>query len=268
MATPVFDPVVMRLGRLVAEAVESLREVHVVTANAAPRFDASGRGPNRTHRHAVPTTVVPLEGVTRLMTAAGDLDLRPGALAIIAPAAWHAHAPLRADAVACHQGLLFGRCDVNFYGAGRALVVMIPAEPSTRLLGELLATRETRRRRQLACELLAQITAGPAEEVNVPPAVTRMARRLWHGLDRPLRAATVLAAGGVGPRQALRLFRSYFGTGPKQVIRSQQLALAAALLAEGLPIAQVAAETGFPDRRSFTRAWRLAHGVPPTGMEP
>lgn len=272
MASPLFDPLALRLWRLAEAAPAALREVEVVPARSATRFDAAGSGLRSgrwdllgVHRHAVPTAVACLAGVLRLSTVQGDRDLHPGALAVIAPAAWHAHAPLRAGSAAYAQGLLFGKSDVLFSAEGRHIAALIPAQPSERLLRAILAAEAAPVRCTLGADLLSQVTTTAAEAVRVHPAVWRMGRRLWSGLDRPLRAEEVLAAAGIGPRQAHRVFRAWFGAGPKQVIRAQQLALAAELLREGLSITAVAAETGFPDRRAFTRAWRLAHGKPPSG---
>lgn len=96
------------------------------------------------------------------------------------------------------------------------------------------------------------------------PAVRRMAHALWNRGGGRQRAADVLAAAGVGPRQAHRLFAAWFGATPKQAILAQQLALAEGLLREGSGVAAAAAACGFPDRRALTRAWRRARGAAPT----
>lgn len=271
MASPLFDPVALRLWRLAETAPAALSRVHVLLARDTPRFDVAGSGRSigrwdmlGVHRHAIPTVVACLTGVVRLSTAHGDLDLGPGHLAVIAPAAWHAHAQLRPGSVAFAQGLLFGKSDVILSGEGRDIAALIPAQPSEGLLRAILDQGDAARRLALGRDLLAQTTTTAAEPVRVHPAVWRMGRRMWAGLDRPLRVDEVLAAAGVGPRQAHRIFTSWFGAPPKQVIRSQQLALAEELLREGLGVGEVAAATGFPDRRTFTRAWRAAHGRPPS----
>lgn len=257
VAVPLFDPLALRLWRLAEAAPAALREVHVVHARDAPRHDAAGR--DLRHRHAVPTTVVPLADVVRLRTARGDLDLHPGAMAVIAPAAWHAHLPLRPGAAMYTQGLVFGKSDLFFStGESRRFIALLPAQPAERLLRGLLAAVPEDRLR-LGRELLTEVVATLPEQEQVPPAVWRMAYLLWQNLDQPQRAERILAVSGLGQRQALRLFTATFGCGPKRVIRQQQMALAAAMLGEGLPLDTVVAETGFPDRRSFNRAWRQAH---------
>lgn len=271
VASPLFDPAALRLWRLAEAAPAALAAVQVLRARDAPRFEAPA-GPARperwdlagVHRHAVPTVVACLAGVVRLESAAGRIDLGPGTMAVIAPAAWHAHAPLRPGAVAFAQGLLGGRSDVILSAEGRDLAALIPAQPSARLLAELLVA-EPRRRLPLGRELLAQYTATVAEAVDMHPAVQRMAARMWAALDRPLAVREVLAAAGVGERQAHRLFSAWFGMPPKRAIREQQLALAAGLLSEGLGVGETARATGFRNRRGLTRAWRQAHGVAPSG---
>lgn len=272
MASPLFDPAALRLWRLAEAAPGALRAVHVLRAREAARFEApAGRMvPGRwdlagVHRHAVPTVVACLAGVVRLSSAAGDRDLRPGDLAVIAPAAWHAHAPLRPGSIAFAQGLVAGRSDVLLSDAGRDIAALIPEQPSARLLHALVAGGDARRQLALGRELLAQFTASAADAGAMHPAVQRMAARMWAALDRPLRVAEVLAAAGTGPRQAHRLFTAWFGMPPKQAIRAQQLALAAELLREGLAVGDAAAATGFASRRGLTRAWRQAHGRPPSG---
>lgn len=275
VGSPLFDPLALRLWRLAEQAPAALREVHVVLARRSGRFDDATAGRRSrhwdrqgVHRHAVPTAVACFAGVVRLTTVEGDLDLRPGALAVIAPAAWHAHTPLRAGSAAFGQGMIYGCSDILFSAEDRHIAALIPAQPSQRIFRDILAATDRQRLIALGADLLTQATVSPATAIQVHPAVGRMAQRIWTGLDRPLRADEVLAAAGVGPRQAHRLFRASFGAGPKQVIRLHQLALAEELLREGLPIHVVAAESGFPDRRAFTRAWRLAHGTPPSAARP
>ncbi|MEK7413272.1 MAG: helix-turn-helix domain-containing protein [Planctomycetota bacterium] len=263
VTTPLFDPLAQRLWKLAETAPTALREVYVVRTKDAPRFDSAGRGPSRVHRHAVPTTVVCLAGVVRVLTARGPHDLRPGAMAVFAPAAWHAQAPLRSDAAMYTQGLIFGKSDIIYYTADRAIYTLIPAQPSERMLHAIIAADDPERQLKLGSDLLKLVATTAANEVHVPQAIWKMGQRLWHNLDQSPRAEQILAAAGLSQRQALRIFRAWFGTGPKRVLREQQLLLAAALLRDGVSVDTVIAETGFPDRRSFNRAWRLAHGTPP-----
>lgn len=263
MPTMTVDPAWMRLWLLADGLGRGLRVVHRLTARAAPPWPASGEAPGA-HRHAVPTLVACLEGVVRLSTAHGHRDLGPGELVVVAPAAWHAHTALKPGSAVWMQGLVHGGSDLLLAEPGRELSLLLPADPSQRLLTELSGEVDAARRLTIGRTLAAQVTRTPGVLREVHPAVRRMAHVLWYGLHRPLQAADILAASGVGPRQAHRLFVAYFGAPPKRVIRDQQLALAAELLREGTAVADVAAACGFPDRRGFTRAWRGRHGRPPS----
>jgi AraC-like DNA-binding protein len=266
-----FDPAVLRLWRLAEDLPRQIRRVLVLPARAAPpwpgdlverreaRWDLLGA-----HQHAVPTVIGCLAGVLRVATARRSFDLEPGEVLVVAPGAWHAQARLRSGSAQWGQGLVFGRSDVLIAEPERELSLLIPSEPSATLLRSLLEEPDAARRRTLAIELSRQCTTSRSVPKEVHSAVWRMGRRLWTSLHRPLRASDVLAAAGVGERQAHRLFVAHFGGPPKRVIRAQQLALAAELLREGSGVGGAAAACGFADRRAFTRAWRLAHGAAPS----
>jgi AraC-like DNA-binding protein len=257
------DPAWMRLWGLADGLARSLRTVHRITARAAPSWAASGESPGA-HRHAVPTLVACLEGVVRIATARGHRDLGPGELAVLAPAAWHAHTALKPGSAVWMQGVMHGGSDLLLAEPGRELSLLLPAQPSVQLLTDLAAADDPARRLVLGRQLAAQVTRTPGVLREVHPAVRRMSHVLWYGLHRQLRAADILAAAGVGPRQAHRLFTAYFGLPPKQAILDQQLALAAELLHEGAGVAETAAACGFRDRRAFTRAWTSIHASPPS----
>jgi AraC-like DNA-binding protein len=273
MAATPFDPAALRLWRLAEDFTGTIRRVHQVLAREAPPWpgEAGVRHEARwdllgPHQHAVPTAVGCLSGVVRLATARSTLDLGPGEVAVIAPAAWHALGRLRPGSAQWAQGLVFGRSDVLLASHERELSLLVPAEPSAGLLRELVAEPDGGRRRALAAQLAAQCLDERAEPKQAHPAVWSMGRRLWSGLHRPLRADEVLAASGLGARQAHRLFVAAFGAPPKRVIRDQQLALARELLREGASVGAAATASGFADRRSLTRAWRDAHGEPPSSF--
>ncbi len=114
--------------------------------------------------------------------------------------------------------------------------------------------------------LVAAVVGGPVHAYAPHPAVSRMAHRMWSGLHQGVEASVVLAASGLGARQAHRLFTAWFGTTPKRAVLDQRLALARAQLQAGasVTVAAAAAAAGFADRAGLTRAWRRAYGSPPT----
>ena len=257
MAQALIDPELLRLWRLIE--VCQVKTVHRLLAREA-RAHPSVLG---LHQHAVPTVVGCLQGVVRLSWHGGQRDLTPGELVVVAPAAWHVHEPLRPGSACWAQGLVFDASDVLLLTVERHWSVYLPAGLPAHLLQALLIESDPERRRGLGSDLMQECTSSRSLLREVPPAAWRMAQRMWSGLHRPLTAQEVLAASGLGERQAHRLFVASFGLPPKAVIRNQQLALAAELLREGESVTAVALACGFPDRRTFTRAWRNAHGHPP-----
>jgi AraC-like DNA-binding protein len=187
-------------------------------------------------------------------------------MCVVAPAAWHSHAALRPGSAAFAQGFLFGRSDVVLQGSGRTVTGFIAEEPARSLMRRILATADVQARLPLARRLIEGFTESATEVVSPHPAVQRMGYRMWAALDRDLCAAEVLAASGLGQRQAHRLFVAWFGMPPAQAIVRQRLALAEELLREGEPIGEAARACGYPDRRMFTRAWRRLHGHPPSRL--
>lgn len=61
----------------------------------------------------------------------------------------------------------------------------------------------------------------------------------------------------------LRLFREAVGLPPHAYLVQKRIDCARALLAQGLPLAQVALETGFADQSHFTRRFRNIVGITP-----
>jgi AraC-like DNA-binding protein len=254
MPAVLFDPQALRLWRLAERLAGSAAGVRVLRARDAPAWPLrSGRwDEGAPHQHAVPTIVACLAGVVRIETARGPIDLQADEICVVAPAAWHAHAPLRGGSAAYGQGLVFARSDVVLSEPGISIAVQVPAEPVRGLLDRLVAQPEVATARRL----VGSVTGGTAHPYAPHAAVSRMAHRMWAGLHLGIDAADVLAASGLGQRQAHRLFTGWFGTTPKQAILDQRLALAEALLAEGATVTAAAAATGFGDRRALSRLRR------------
>ena len=254
MAAALFDPQALRLWRQAEHLAEHVAAVRVLRTRDAPAWPLrSGRwDEGAPHQHAVPTVVACLAGVVRIETARGPIDLQVDEVCVVAPAAWHTHAPLRSGSAAYGQGLVFARSDVVLSEPGASIAVQIPAEPVRGLLARLVSQPEIATARRL----IATVTGGPAHAYAPHAAVSRMAHRMWAGLHLGIDAADVLAASGLGQRQAHRLFTGWFGTTPKQAILDQRLALAEAQLVEGATMTAVAAATGFGDRRALSRLRR------------
>lgn len=254
MPGPLFDPQALRLWRLAEGLAAAVAAVRVLRVREAPPWPGSGGrwDESAPHQHAVPTLVACLAGVVRVETARGCIDLHRGEVCIVAPAAWHAHAALRPGSVAYGQGLVFGRSDVLLAEDGRCIAAQVSGEPAAGLLARLVDDPDP----ALVRQLVGAVVGGTAMAYTPHPAVSRMAHRLWAGQRREVDAAAVLAASGLGPRQAHRLFTAWFGTTPKQALLAQRLALAEALLLDGATMTAAAAASGCADRRALARLRR------------
>lgn len=103
----------------------------------------------------------------------------------------------------------------------------------------------------------------PATERN-SRAVHMAVRYIHDNLDRPLRVEELARHVHVSPRQLTRLFASGLNTSPASYVERVRLERAAALLVRTeTPIRQIAADLGYPDVPTFTRAFARQHGTPP-----
>jgi AraC-like DNA-binding protein/quercetin dioxygenase-like cupin family protein len=258
-STPIFDPQVLRLWALLRDIPARIGRVHRIGAARSRAWEGE------CHAHTTPTWVVCLEGVLRIETGATSaLDLNVGDAAVIAAGAWHHHSGLVRGAASYGQGFMLGASDVRMATRERGWWMTVPLQPSRELIAAMLVAAEARRSR-LARELLAHVTdtcATPVEPMSPP------VRRMWSFLcthrHRPVSAADVVQASGLGLSRAHALFKGYFRETPKQALLRSRLELARQLLAEGVMIADIAARSGFRGRADFTRSFRRAFGHPPS----
>jgi len=95
---------------------------------------------------------------------------------------------------------------------------------------------------------------GPAQRVR---------RYLQDRLDRNVSLDELARAAALSPFHLARAFTAEVGVPPHIYHLQVRLARAADLLAAGMPVAAVAAETGFCDQSHLTRAFRSRYGVTP-----
>ncbi|MGC3029393.1 helix-turn-helix domain-containing protein, partial [Burkholderia sp. DN3021] len=99
--------------------------------------------------------------------------------------------------------------------------------------------------------------AGVARAIRVP----------GDGLDAapaaPVSLAELADLSGVSRFQLLRGFARELGITPHAYLIQSRARLARALLANGLPIADAAAEAGFADQSHLTRAFARQFGITP-----
>lgn len=86
---------------------------------------------------------------------------------------------------------------------------------------------------------------------------------LMDNLARNVSLQELSAVSGLSPYHFLRAFRAQFGLPPHTCQLQQRIHLARSLLAQGQPIAQVAAEVGFADQSHFTRKFKVLVGATP-----
>jgi AraC family transcriptional regulator len=83
-------------------------------------------------------------------------------------------------------------------------------------------------------------------------------------LAEPLDLVVLAQVAGLSPRHFHRVYASAFDETLAALVRRLRMQRASDLLANSTtPVAQVAAQCGYPDVSSFTRAFTAAHGVPP-----
>jgi len=142
-----------------------------------------------------------------------------------------------------------------------------PAGPATEL-----RLADARRHETLVAPLLqAELARAPQVRMGVPlPDAERGDKRLRSLCQAVLRApgrsanlAQWAAEAGASERTAARLFRSELGLSWQQWRQQALLAHALPLLARGMPVAHVAAASGYASDSAFTAMFRSAMGRSP-----
>ena len=105
--------------------------------------------------------------------------------------------------------------------------------------------------------------SGPALDPRVTSAVSYMQRNL----ALPIRMSTLAAQANLSPSRFREIFVAQTRMGPTQFLLGLRMRRAR-LLIEGtfLTVKEVMALVGYSDPSHFTRAFRRAHGVPPTAL--
>ncbi len=111
--------------------------------------------------------------------------------------------------------------------------------------------------------LLVEVAARRLRAAGGPdPVAGRVVAALTAGTTVTATAAEV----GLDPRGLHRRSRHLFGYGPKTLARILRMRRALALARTGVPLAEVAARTGYADQAHLTRDVRTLAGVPPTAL--
>jgi AraC family transcriptional regulator len=117
----------------------------------------------------------------------------------------------------------------------------------------------------ISLELLSEMGRAREPRHHRPPRWLESAKEL---LDRPgaegIHISEVAASVHVHPVHLIRTFREFFQATPGEYLRRRRLDRAARLLAQGgLPLAQVAVESGFADQSHFSKAFKRQFALPP-----
>lgn len=116
---------------------------------------------------------------------------------------------------------------------------------------------------QAALQRLAPTGPARTDPPGVPGHLHRVRERLADAPEWPHTLAELAAEAGLSVYQLLRQFQRAYGLPPHAWLMQQRLARAQHLLGQGLPLAEVAAASGFADQSHFTRLYTRQHGHPP-----
>ncbi|MEV8250116.1 GyrI-like domain-containing protein [Microbacterium sp. NPDC076768] len=86
---------------------------------------------------------------------------------------------------------------------------------------------------------------------------------VYDHLDQPLDLVKLAEIAGMSPRHWHRIFAAAFGESLPALIKRVRLQRAVAMLADSVPVREVAERCGYPNVSSFTRAFRTAIGTTP-----
>lgn len=198
-------------------------------------------------QRSIPTLALCLAGTVRIEGPGKPCDLLPGEALLIAPGAWHRHAPLRPGSVVYRQGFILGRSDFFLMDGNLHLVATIPAQPSRRIMEEALLEADDEPRRLLLAELLATLPREAARPRAYPhPSVLAMIYAMQNTLHLPNATDAVVRASGMSRAQAYRWFRTAMGAGIATVRKQQRRELAEWLRTEGIPPKEITRRGGLP----------------------
>ncbi|HEY0864439.1 MAG TPA: AraC family transcriptional regulator [Lacunisphaera sp.] len=127
-----------------------------------------------------------------------------------------------------------------------------------------------------ACGLLLQLLL-----LKIRETLLRRLRRVQSGYDKFSRLKQLIDAraaqlgtlqdlartAGVSPVLACKLFHQHLGLSPFRYLMRRKMEIAAELLVrDGVLVKEAAAHVGFSDPYHFSRRFKLAYGVAPTGL--
>ncbi len=222
------------------------------------------------HSHARAQLLYAVSGAMRVETEAA-LWIVPATRALWVPAGAQ-HRVCMPGAV--QMRALFLREDAAAAGPAHAAALPVSAllrELVLATCAEPVAWDPAGRGPHLVALILAELRAAPRLPLSVPAPRDARLLRLADALRadpadaRTLEEWAPLCAAS--PRNLARLFRRETGLSFAAWRQALRLAEAAAMLADGMPPARVAARVGYASAPAFGAAYRAAFGVTPRGRE-
>ncbi len=125
--------------------------------------------------------------------------------------------------------------------------------------------------RAVARRLVYEPRAGSRAPASTPADLGgygygELIRWMLENLDSPLDVETLSRRAGQSMRSFHRKFSAATGKTPAAFVEALRLQRAQILLAQGLPIKQVATAVGLVDANKFSRAFRRSHGMTPSSF--
>lgn len=136
---------------------------------------------------------------------------------------------------------------------------LLESSPAGALAGDLLVAA-------LLSHVRPQDGKAPAASGLPPGARRRVLECIESRLDTPLTLAELAKEAGVSVRHFSRAFTATTGMPPHQYILRQRVERARALMAQGMPLAEVAQQAGFSDQSQLSRTFRRFTGCSPTAF--
>lgn len=220
-------------------------------------------------RHAHAKLIVGLcrAGGRRIASGGGVWDAGPGEGFVIPPGVAHACSPLGAGG---HDYLVLAVAPALLAPARRVEAGpvwprlwrdAVAAALLVRLVDALAAGRETVFSHLAALAEALDLCAGPLPPLH--PATAAAKALVDAAADVPVTLAELAREAGVGPFRLERLFRRELGVSPGEYVLSRRVALAAARIDAGQPLAEAALAAGFYDQSHLCRHFRRRMGVSP-----
>lgn len=290
MTRPIHRAYGFQLRGCLAEAVDDLvgrvRSGQPVLLVPPPPPDPPG--PGWTHHHPAPELFIQLSGTTAFTFPDGRLDLVAGGMLLMPTMLAHRESQIDRPGMYAHLVITARLPDVLGYHlhtrtriGGKPAIVAAAAVRTPRavlldqLMGELVrsshagmahATAARDGALLLLLATLADILAGGVDDAAEPDVRAERCERLlrMHMHEPSLSLGRLAGWLGIGADQLARSFRQATGRTPSARLAELRLQHARQLLATtALPVADVAAASGFADADYFCRVFRRALGTPP-----